>query len=168
MSTKKWIEEEEEFLKNNYITMSNSELAEEFNITKNAVQKKLARMGLKRSEPVDLSSDDVFETDTIEKKVPETISTESHFFLGDKFYFEDRDYKRAVEEYQKAIKKELDELIKLKASYWAAESYVKIGELKKAISLFKKITKKHGGHYLGDSARRRVEILQDYIVPTTQ
>ena len=63
MPTKKWTEEEEEFLKTNFMDLSNAELAEKFDITKNAVQKKLARMGLKRSQLVkDEPVDEITET----------------------------------------------------------------------------------------------------------
>ena len=41
MPTKKWSEEEEEFLKSSFMDLSNAELADKFEITKNAVQKKL-------------------------------------------------------------------------------------------------------------------------------
>lgn len=168
MPTKKWIEEEEEFLKANYMTTSNSELAEKFGITKNAVQKKLARMGLKRSEPVRKTlSDEVSDTDTVEEKEPNVVSTESHFSLGNKLFHEDQDYKQAIEEYSRAAKEESEGLIRLKARYWMAESYAKIGKQEEATNIFKAIAEEHGGHYLGDSARRRIDALMEYIVYTT-
>ena len=168
MPTKKWTEGEEEFLRANYMTMSNAELAEKFDITKNAVQQKLARMGLKRSERMkEPPPDEVSDADTVEEKKTEIVSTESHFSLGNKFFYEDRDYEQAIEEYRQAAKEESDELIRLKARYWMAESYVKIQKTEEAMNIFKAIAEEHGGHYLGDSARRRVEALTEYIVPTT-
>ena len=166
MPTKKWTDEEEEFLRTSFMDMSNTELAEKFIITKNAVQKKLARMGLKRSETVKKSpSEEVPEADTVEEKKTEIISTESHFSLGNKFFYEDRDYEKAIEEYAQAAKEESDELISLKARYWMAESYVKIQKIEEAMDIFKAIAEEHGSHYLGDSAGRRMKALTEYIVP---
>lgn len=166
MSSKKWTDEEEELLKSDYLTMSNAELAEKFDVTKNAVQKKLARLGLKRSKPVKgVESEEESDAEAPEEKEPEVVSTESHFALGNRFFFEDHDYEQAVEEYQKSIKEGKDELIVIKAQYWMAESYVKLGKIDEARNILKEITQKHRSHYLGDSARKRVNALEDYIVP---
>jgi TolA-binding protein len=168
MPTKKWTEEEEEFLKANYMEMSNTDLAEKFDITKNAVQKKLARMALKRSKAAKKPAPaKAPEAETVEEKEPEVVSTESHFFLGSKSFYEDRDYEQAIEEYRQAAKKESDELIRLRARYWMAESHVKIGNVKEAMNILKKLAEERQGHYLGDSARRRMEALTEYIVPVT-
>lgn len=167
MPTKKWTEEEEEFLVNNYMEMSNTELAEKFDITKNAVQKKLARMGLKRSRVEKKKpSNDAPKANVVEEKKPEATSTESHFFLANKLYYDDRNYQEAVEEYRQAAAEESDKLIRLKARYWMAESCVKIEKKEEALEIFKAIAEEHGNHYLGDSARRRMEALTNYIVPT--
>ncbi len=164
MPTKKWTEEEEEFLKNNYMEMPNTELAEKFSITKNAVQKKLARMELKRTKAEKKEpSEDAPKADIVEEEKPETIDAESHFFLANNLYYNDRNYQEAAEEYKRAAKEESDELISLKARYWMAESYVKIEKPKEAMKIFKAIAAKHKNHYLGNSARRRVEVLTDYI-----
>lgn len=167
MPTKKWTEEEEEFLKENYINLSNADLAEKFDITKNAVQKKLARMGLKRSElSDDLIADDEDEDEEEEESEERSLaSMESHFYQGNKFYFEDQDYVKAIDEYAKAVKEDSGELIKLKARYWLAESYLKLQRLDRAREVFKTLVESHGKHYLGSSARRRLEVLEDYIVP---
>ena len=101
MPTKKWTEEEEEFLKANFMTMTNAELAEKFDITKNAVQKKLARMDLRRSEAAKQEPvDKISEADTVVKRETEMASAESHFSLGNRLFYEDRDYKQALEEYR--------------------------------------------------------------------
>jgi len=166
MPTKKWTEEEEEFLRTNYIELSNTELAEKFGITKNAVQKKLARMGLKRIKAVKKSPvDESAKTETVKAEEPEAVTTESHFSLANKAFYEDRDYERAIEEYKKSVKTESDETLKLRASYWMAEAYVKIGDTGKAVNIFKKIANKHKAHHLGDSSRRRIKILENYIAP---
>ena len=160
MPTKKWIEEEEEFLRTNYMAMSNAEFAERYDITKNAVQKKLARMGLKRSQAVkEPPAEEIPETDVVELEEREVISTESHFFLGNKCFYEDRNYEQAIEEYRQAAKEESNELIRSKARYWMAESHVKIGQVEKAINIFSQLAKQYGGSYLGDSARKRAESL---------
>ena len=166
MPTKKWTEEEEEFLRTNYMEMSNAELAEKFDITKNAVQKKLARMELKRSKAAKKPPPtEAPKAKTMEKKEPEVVSTESHFSLGNKSFYEDRDYEQAIEEYRQAAEKESDELISLKARYWMAESHVKIGNVEEAMNILKTLAEEHEGHCLGDSARRRMEALTEYIVP---
>lgn len=167
MLSKKWTDEEEELLKSDYMGMSNAELADKFDVTKNAVQKKLARLGLKRSKPVKSDEpDEVSDADDPEETEPELIDIESHFSLGSKFFHEDRDYEQAIVEYQESVDKGQDELIRLKARYWMAESYVKLGKIDEAKVIFGAIMKKHAGHYLGDSARRRMEVLAEYIVPT--
>ena len=169
MPTKKWSEEEEDFLKDNYMDLSNSDLADKFHITKNAVQKKLARMGLKRSElSDDLLEDDYDddeEDDDEESEEQSLASMESHFYQGNKFYFEDQDFNRAVSEYIKAIENDSDESIKLKARYWLAESYVKLQKIDKAKKIFKVLAEGYRQHYLGGSAGRRLKELEDYIVP---
>ena len=166
MTTKKWTEEEEEFLKANYEKLSNLELAERLNLTKNAVQKKLARMGLKRSEPVPPPSDKTPKTETAKEKKNVPASAESHFFSGNNLFYKEQNYERAIEEYLIAEKEESDKLTRLKARYLLAESYVKVGKIEEAVSMFKKVAKESKSHYLGDSAKRRVTALADYIVPT--
>ena len=166
MPTKKWTEEEEDFLRNNYIDLSNADLAEKFDITKNAVQKKLARMGLKRSQ---LKNNPVIEetpeVDDVKEEAAEVISTESHFFLANTLYHEERDYEQAIEEYRQAIEEEHNEEIRLKARYWMAEAHVKLGNIKDAMNIFGALAKKHGDSHLGDSARRRLEALEEYMPP---
>lgn len=167
MPTKKWTEEEEEFLRENFMTMSNAELAEKFGVTKNAVQKKLARMGLKRSQQKP-PSEKTPSTEVVEEEKPQIVSTESHLSQGNRFYYEERDYEKAAEEYRLATEEETDELLRLKARYWMAESLVKAGKVEEAIDAFKALAEEHKGHYLGDSARRRVEALTEYIAPITK
>ena len=160
MPTKKWTEEEEEFLRTNYLTISNADFAERYDITKNAIQKKLARMGLKRSQVVkEPTPEEIPETDVVEEKDSEVLSTESHFFLGNRCFYERQNYEQAIEEYRQAAKEESNELIRLKARYWMAESYVKVGQVEEGIDIFGQLAKQYAGSYLGDSARRRVESL---------
>lgn len=166
MPTKKWTEEEEEFLRANFRELSNSELAEKFDITKNAVQKKLARMGLKRSqsskkEPPASAIDETI--DTVEAEEREVISTESHFFQGNRYFHDEHDYEQAIEEYRQALAEELSESIKLKALYWMAESHVKIGKIEEAVNILSKLAEEYGSTYLGGSAKRRAAALAEYV-----
>ncbi len=165
MPTKKWTEEEEEFLRTNFRDLSNADLAEKFDITKNAVQKKLARMGLKRSQIVKEPPADAVDetTDTVEEEEREVISTESHFFQANRYFHDERNYEQAIEEYRQALAEELSETIKLKALYWMAESHVKIGQIEDAMNILSKLAKEHEGTYLGDSAKRRAVVLAEYV-----
>ena len=164
MPTKKWTEEEEEFLRANYIESSNAELAEKFGITKNAVQKKLARMGLKRSETTkEPKPEEASSTKPPEEEKAKPVDASSHFALGNKCFFEDQDYKQAIAEYQQAVDEESDDLIRLRALYWMAESHVKVGDLEEALERFRNIAEENETHYLGDSAKRRVKSLEEYL-----
>jgi TolA-binding protein len=172
MPTKKWTEEEEEFLKDNYANLSNADLAVKFNITKNAVQKKLARMGLKRSETSEeylMDEDDDYEDDDEdddnEDNEQSLVKMESHFYKGNKLYFEEKNYVQAIEEFKKSITEDSDELNRLKARYWLAEAYVKTLKINEAMDIFKSLANEHKKHYLGNSARRRMEALKDFILP---
>lgn len=163
MPTKKWTEEEEEFLRTNYISLSNADLAERYDITKNAVQKKLARMGLKRSQVVEEPPlDETVEIEPVEEEL-EVINVESHFFVGNRLFHQEREYEQAIAEYRQAAKEKTDKLTKFKARYWMAESHVKIGEIKKAMTILKKLSKDCANTYLGDSAKRRIESLTEYM-----
>ena len=160
MPAKKWTEEEEEFLVSNYATIPNTALAEKFGITKNAVQKKLARMGLKRSKSnIQPPPDEASVADVAEEKVLERATSESHFSLGNKLYYETHNYEQAIEEFRQAAKEESDEHTRLSARYWMAESYAKIGKLEEAVNIFRLMAQEHGDHHLGDSAGRRANAL---------
>ena len=162
MATKKWTDEEEEFLQTNYMVLSNAELAEKYDISKNAVQKKLARMGLKRSQAVkEPTAEEAPERDVVEEEDREVISTESHFFLGNKCFYEDRNYEQAIKEYRQAAAEEPNELIRLKACYWMAESHIKIGKIEEAIKILSQLAEQNGDSYLGDSAKKRAESLME-------
>jgi tetratricopeptide (TPR) repeat protein len=89
---------------------------------------------------------------------------ESHHSKGNRFYYEEHEYKNAIEEYEKALKEEKDELIKAKIIYQIAESYVKLGNHKKARELFQSLAQKYKEHHIYDSAKKRLEHLGDYLV----
>ncbi len=48
--SKKWSEEDMTFIRNNYLYMSNGELANHFEVTRKSIETKLRRMGLKRGD----------------------------------------------------------------------------------------------------------------------
>ncbi|MCD5401399.1 hypothetical protein LR013_02235 [candidate division NPL-UPA2 bacterium] len=52
MAAKKWTEAENEFIKNNYQTMSNKKLAEKFKVTPKAIEGKLRKLNLKRKKDI--------------------------------------------------------------------------------------------------------------------
>ena len=47
---KKWSEDDMEFLRSNFLYMSNGELAKHFAVTRKSIETKLRRMGLKRGD----------------------------------------------------------------------------------------------------------------------
>jgi len=108
-----------------------------------------------------VSEDDAEITPKTEENESELAVTQSHFFLGNKAFYEDHDYVKAIGEYMKAIDEEKEEIIYLKAVYMMGESYVKIGKIKEAINTFKTISKDYKKHYLMDGARRRIEKLSE-------
>lgn len=170
MPTKKWTEEEEEYLKNNYNKLSNADLADKFNISKNAIQKKLARMCLKRAENSeelmdDDDNDEEDDDDDDKESLNSLVSIELHYDKGNEFYFKDRDYVQAIEKFKKSIAEDPDEEIKLKAKYWLAESYVKIQKIDEASEIFRSLAEYSKKHYLSNSAKRRLEALKEYIRP---
>lgn len=78
-------------------------------------------------------------------------------------YYEEKDYQRAIEKFDEAIKNEErtaengtdSEGIVAKAIYWQAEAYVKMEDIPKAIKAFEKVVQDYQGHYLSLAAQRR-------------
>lgn len=89
---------------------------------------------------------------------------ESHHSIANRLFYEEHNYEKAIEEYEKALEGETDELIRAKMIYLMAESYVKLGKQKKALEYFQKLAVNYRQHYLYDSARKRVEHINDYLV----
>jgi len=89
---------------------------------------------------------------------------ESHHSKGNRFYYEEHEYEKAISEYEKALKDEKDELIKAKITYLIAESYVKLGNHKKAGELFQSLAQKYKEHHIYDSAKKRLAHLGDYLI----
>lgn len=50
MAARKWTEAENKFVRNNYRTLGNKELAEKFGVTPKAIEGKLRRLNLKRDK----------------------------------------------------------------------------------------------------------------------
>jgi thioredoxin-like negative regulator of GroEL len=94
----------------------------------------------------------------------ELSALESHYSRGNRLFYEEHDYENAIEIYEKALEEENDELIRTKITYLMAESYVKQGKLKKARELFQTLADNYKQHYLNDSARKRIEHLNQYLV----
>lgn len=123
-------------------------------------------MGSKMAEVEKKASPDEGSTEgepVLEEEGHKLPGSESHFFMGNKFFYEERDYEKAIQEYKQASEEETDESIRLKAIYLMAESHVKIGKIEDAINIFKTIADGYKEHYLKDSARRRIEKLSEYL-----
>ena len=108
------------------------------------------------------------------------------FYLASKAYYDDRNYEEAIEKFQALIEQEsppaedasteansqeeyvegedpeLEEpsIVLTKSMYWLGESYVKIGQIDKAIEAFEALASGFDTHYLGIAAQRRVKALQ--------
>ena len=52
MADKKWTEAENKFIKDNYQTINNKELAEKFGVTSKSIEGKLSRLNLKRKKDI--------------------------------------------------------------------------------------------------------------------
>jgi thioredoxin-like negative regulator of GroEL len=105
---------------------------------------------------------DEIEPETNEEPVFSTLVT--HLSLGDKLYYEEHNFEKAIEEYGQAIEEEKDELIWMKATYLMAECFVKLEKFREAKELFRSLAVNYKEHYLKDSARKRLEHLADYLV----
>jgi tetratricopeptide (TPR) repeat protein len=106
------------------------------------------------------SSEETDET----KDETELSDLETNFSLGNKYYYEEHNYEKAIEKYEQALDEEDDELTRVKITYMMAESHVKIGKFREAKELFKTLALDYKQHYLNDSARKRLEHLADYLV----
>lgn len=111
-----------------------------------------------KPEPEEEKSEEI-----VEKKGNDLSIRQTHFSLGNKAFYNEHDYIKAIEEYKQAAKEEVDELSHLKAIYMLGESYAKLGNLKDAIKTFETISKNYQKHYLRDSARRRIQRLTEIL-----
>jgi tetratricopeptide (TPR) repeat protein len=99
-----------------------------------------------------------------DQNIRELVVLETHLSIGDRFFHEEHDYIKAIEEYTLAIDESDDETIKLKANYMMAECYAKMEKYKEAKEIFESIAVDSQQHYLRASAKRRLEHLSDYLV----
>lgn len=104
------------------------------------------------------------------------------FYHGFKAYHDDYDYEQAIENFQAAIehetsspqessdegeendeqRREAPSSVIVRSMYWQAESYIKIGNIEKAIEVFGKLSKQYRMHHLSRAAERRIEVLSAY------
>ena len=115
------------------------------------------------SEENDEIKPETDETDETNES-PELLTLETHLYLGNNLYYEEHNFEKAIEEYEKAVEEEKDELIWMKATYLMAECFVKLEKFREAKELFQSLAVNHKEHYLKDSARKRLEHLADYLV----
>jgi len=118
----------------------------------------------KKSEPKEESKEEVTQEETQAKITGELAILETHLSIADRFYYDEHNYEKAIEEYNLAINEEKDETLKLKANYMMAECHIKLGKYKEAKEILEKMATDFGKHYLGASAKRRLKHLSDYLV----
>jgi tetratricopeptide (TPR) repeat protein len=110
------------------------------------------------------ATQEVAQEEPQDQNISKFVVLETHLFIGDRFFHEEHDYIKAIEEYALAIDESDDETIKLKASYMMAECYTKMEKYKEAKEIFESIAADSQQHYLKASAKRRLEHLSDYLV----
>jgi len=109
-------------------------------------------------------TDETMDNDDDDNDNDELSDLKTHLYLGNNFYYEEKNYDKAIEEYKQVLEEEKDELILIKATYFMAESYVKLGKFGDAKKLFQTLAVNYKQHYLNDSAKKRLEHLSDYLV----
>jgi tetratricopeptide (TPR) repeat protein len=139
---KVWTSEETEFLRQNFMKMTNADLAKELNVTQASVRSKLRRMKLVR-KPLE------------EQQETPPVTLEQ----ADSLYYEQRDYAAAAQEFADAAKRATDPDTVARALYWQAECRVKLGERDAARKILRKITDTCADHFLGSAAERRLASL---------
>ncbi len=139
---KVWTPEETEFLRKNYMTMTNAQLAAKLNVTQASVRSKLRRLKLARKA-------------VEEKKETAPVSLEK----ANALYYEERKYADAAQEFADAAKRSTDPTVVGRALYWQAECMVKLGQNGDACKLLGKVTEVCPDHYLAGAAERRLSAL---------
>ena len=102
------------------------------------------------------------------------------FYQANKAYYEDRNYKEAIAEFQAAIEyeksqspappdaedsedpaetKPSNEII-AKSMYWIGEAYIKLNQINQAVEAFGQLSKRFRQHYLAPAAQRRIASLE--------
>ena len=104
------------------------------------------------------------------------------FYLGFKAYHDDYDFEQAIENFQVAIEHETSSTedspeetdtneeqrleepgsVIARSMYWQAESYVKIGQIEKAVEVFAALSSQYRMHHLSRAAERRIDVLSAY------
>lgn len=139
---KVWTSEETEFLRQNYMKMTNAELAAKLNVTQASVRSKLRRMALVRKPPEEQ-----------QQTAPVTLEQ------ANALYYEQRDYAGAAQEFADAAKRATDPDTLARALYWQAECKVKLGERAEARKVLQKVAETCPDHFLAGAAERRLSAL---------
>jgi len=95
-----------------------------------------------------------------EVKEIEEEETRGGIYLADRYYYDEKDYRKAAKAYSEAIEELDDPDLKLRAQYMYAESLVKLKRLDEAIEAFERLANSGKDSYLVESARRRVQALR--------
>lgn len=103
-------------------------------------------------------------------------SDNMNFYRANKAYYEDRNYAKAIEEFQASIEYErshpsnfLDSVkdstnqtrtkrpndVIAKSMYWIGESYIKLNQIDQALEMLEQLSRNFSHHYLGLAAQRR-------------
>ena len=105
------------------------------------------------------------------------------FYQANKAYYEDRNYKEAIAEFQAAIEYEKSQPsdppeaeesedseepaeprppndVLVRSMYWMGEAYLKLNQIDQAIETFGQLSKHYSLHYLAPAAERRLASLK--------
>lgn len=108
--------------------------------------------------------DKVEEENEVENQL-ESVAEElddADFFLGNEYYYEEKEFEKAIEHYKSVLESvEDDDIVQAKSLYWMGESYVKLHQFDKAIETFNQLIEEFDDHYLVESAKRRVKHLKE-------
>lgn len=115
---------------------------------------------MEKVEEVEVVEEEVVEEEKEEVKEIEEITDD--FSLANRFYYEERDYRKALDAYSKVIESVEDPLLRLRAMYMRAESLVKLKRIEEAIQAFQELADQEVDNHLVESARRRARALRDY------
>jgi TolA-binding protein len=139
---KVWTPEETEFLRQNYMKMTNAELAAKLNVTQASVRSKLRRLALVRKPE-----------EQQQQASPVTLEQ------ANSLYYDKKDYAAAAQEFADAAKRAADPDTTARALYWQAECKLKLGERAEARKILKLVADTCATHFLGGAAERRLSAL---------
>lgn len=133
-------------------------------------------------EPFDEPADEfvLSPLEAVENRLMFLRDRNQSFYLGFKAYHDDYNFQQAIKYFQNAIENETPSTkessekaeenveqqlqepssVIVRSMYWQAESYVKIGKIKKAIEVFEMLSSQYRMHHLSPAAERRIEVLR--------